>query len=362
MFYIRADGNSAIGIGHVMRCLSIAEAAVTIGAEKPVFLLADASCLDMVADRGFPARILGTDYRKMQSEIGILSKFLKKEDVILVDSYQVSVEYYTKLRKLCKVACLEDMGDAYPVDLLINYNIYAPRLLQNYEQDNPPDRVLLGVEYMPLREMFQRDMDYVIKDRVTDVMITTGGSDPCFAAGSILEGIWAKADDFGGSESYDDDRQKSSKYTVLNHTGIRYHVISGPFNSFATELKSKCAARKQVEVHENVSDMKALMRQCDVVITATGSTVYEVSALGVPMICFYFAENQKQGAKELARLTEIVDAGGFAKEKDRVVSHILEALVRCVCDKEYRERLSQQERSLVDGKGAVRVAEQILKL
>ena len=56
MFYIRADGNAAIGIGHIMRCLSIAEAVKETGAEEPVFLLADNICYNMVADRGFAAK------------------------------------------------------------------------------------------------------------------------------------------------------------------------------------------------------------------------------------------------------------------------------------------------------------------
>lgn len=361
VFYIRADGNTAIGVGHVMRCLSVAEAAKKLGAEKLLFLLADDTCCSIVARRGFEAEVLGTDYRKMQQEIRILARILHKEDVILVDSYQVTPEYFRELRQLCRVACFEDMGKAYPVDLLINYNIYAPRLLQNYEQIDAPDRVLLGVEYMPLREEFSNDRDYVIRNEVTDIMITTGGSDPCFAAGIILEGIWDRTENSGG-RMRDNDRQKENRYNKLVHTGIRYHVVSGLFNSFAAELKAKCVGRKNVTVHENVSDMKNLMKQCDVVITATGSTLYEVSALGIPMICFYFAENQRQGAEELAELTEIVNVGKITEDRERGVSRILDTLLRCVCDKDYRERLSLQERALIDGKGAIRLAEQILKL
>ena len=40
MFYIRADGNSQIGAGHIMRCLSIAEALKDKG-KVTIFLTAD---------------------------------------------------------------------------------------------------------------------------------------------------------------------------------------------------------------------------------------------------------------------------------------------------------------------------------
>ncbi len=41
-----------------------------------------------------------------------------------------------------------------------------------------------------------------------------------------------------------------------------------------------------MEIHEHVTCMKEIMKQCDVVLSATGSTIYEVSALGVPLIAF----------------------------------------------------------------------------
>lgn len=346
MFYIRADGNAAIGIGHIMRCLSIAEAVKETGAEQPVFLLADNICYNMVADRGFAAKVLGTDYRHMQSELEKLSTLLKKEDVILVDSYQVSIEYYKELEKLCKTVCLEDLGNAYPVDLLINYNIYAKQLWENYQQGSSPKKVLLGVEYMPLRKAFQNHAVYQVRDKVTDVMITTGGSDPCFAAGSIIEAIW--------KECIREDKNQTNK--------ISFHIVSGPMNQYTAQLKALCAEKEFFIIYENVQNMEALIKKCDVVITAAGSTVYEVCAIGVPMICFYFAENQRQGAQALAGLTDIVNAGAFAEDKEQVVSNILQALNHCIYDRIYRERLSVQERTLVDGKGAVRLAEEIIKL
>ena len=205
----------------------------------------------------------------------------------------------------------------------------------------------MGVEYIPLRKAFRHNTIYSVKSNVTDVMITTGGSDPYFAAGSILEAIW---------ETYIQNAESG----VLNK--ITYHIISGPFNRFAAQLKDFCAEKEPFRIYENVQDMKTLIKQCDVVITATGSTLYEVSALGVPMICFYFAENQRQGAQALASLTEVVNAGAFAENKKQVTFNILQALYRCIHDYTYRERLSKQERTLVDGKGAIRLAEELVAL
>ena len=42
-----------------------------------------------------------------------------------MDSYQVTEEYFRRLKNLAAVACLEDLGISYPVDLLVNYNLYS---------------------------------------------------------------------------------------------------------------------------------------------------------------------------------------------------------------------------------------------
>lgn len=336
MYIIRADGNTVIGMGHVMRCLSVADALRERGI-MPIFLLADNACQDMIQERGHQVHVLGTDYRNMESELPLIRTFLeaapKKQQrhVILVDSYQVTQTYYKELGKLAGVACLEDMGEAYPVDLLINYNIYAPSLHYN---DKITHATLLGTRYQPLREEFQQNIVYSVRDKITDVMITTGGGDALFATKAFME-CFLKCEEL---------------------KDLRYHIVSGPFNTHAQELHWLYDARENVEVHEHVSCMKELMRQCDVILSATGSTIYEVSALGVPLIAFYFAANQQQGAERLSEITSVINCGNFAEKPQETVEMAKKTLLRCLKDRSYREALYREERQLVDGRGAARIA------
>lgn len=349
MLYIRADGNTQIGMGHIMRCLSIAEAAVALGAEyKPVFLVADEGCRGMIEERGFCVMVLHTDYKNMISELPQLKKILEQgQDILLVDSYQADTAYFEAISELAFTVCLEDMGEPYPVDLLINYNLYAPKLREKYQFNGRPLNTLLGAEYMPLRSVFQKDIDYHVKDKVTDVMITTGGSDPYFAAGAFTDAFLSAEHEL---RCGDDKNQ------------ITWHIVSGPFNAFADRLKENYGGHGNVVIYEGLKDLKALMKSCDVVLTATGSTVYEVSALGVPMIAFYFAENQRQGAEELAELTDIVNVGCVSDDRDNVIVKAIEALRKCINNKKYRMLLYKQERRLIDGKGAGRIASEIFRL
>lgn len=358
MFLVRADGNAVIGMGHVMRCLSIADAMKQQGV-TPLFVTACEECMPVIEQRGFQTRLLTTDYKDMLSELSQLTQILQQDSttdeddkkssqmtkhVIFVDSYQVSETYYRELNKLAKTVCLEDMGQSYPVDMLINYNIYAHNLASCYEgnQSNQPGQKLLGISYMPLRKEFSEGVSYVLREKVTDVMITTGGGDPLFAANAFVTAFLANKD--------------------LQKEGIRYHIISGPFNSHGAELKDLYEKNTSVMIHENVKSMKEIMRQCDVVITATGSTIYEVSALGVPMLVFYFAENQRQGAEEIGRRTSVVNCGDFSKEPESVVSIAVASLLHCVREKSYREKLQKEEKQLVDGRGAYRIAKAVIQL
>lgn len=345
MYIIRADGNTAIGMGHVMRCLSIADAMKDRNIE-PLFMTADNDCAAMIEDRGFEACVLGTDYRDMESELPLIREFLKQRtknvdasSIILVDSYQVTSRYYEELRTMAKVACLEDMGQSYPVDLLINYNIYGPKLVYDNKITHA---TLLGTGYQPLRREFQQDMQYDIKDKITDVMITTGGSDPYFAARAFTDAFLAEK--------------------KLAEEKLRYHIISGPFNSHTAQLHELYDENPQVEIHEHVTCMKEIMKQCDVALSATGSTIYEVSALGVPLIAFYFAENQRQGAEMLSEITHVINCGNYADDAGQTVGNAVKTLLKCVKDKEYRETLYHEERCLVDGQGAARIAQALIEL
>ena len=341
MFYIRADANMNVGMGHVMRCMAIAEAAVQNG-YKPVFITADNDGEKLITERGFSVITLNTDYKEMGREIPQLENIVKSGDIILVDSYYADAGYYTELGKICRTACIEDMGTAYPVDLLINYNIYASDLGENYKKENAPERVLLGAEYVPLRKVYSDSAGCQVKEQITNVIITTGGSDPYFAAGTVLEAVL--------------NDKKLSEYDIT------YHVVSGPFNIFADRLKREYSSRGNVIIYEGLNDLKPLIEQCDVAICAAGSTIYEICATGVPMICFYFVQNQKQGALALERLTDIKNAGCFTDNKAQVAENIVSALQKCAEDKAYREKLCRQERSIVDGGGAARIAKAVCGL
>ncbi len=330
---IRADGNAHIGAGHLMRCLTIAE---EVGdRERVVFWCADETGAAQVRTRGYQVQTLETDYRDMESELALLEKMAGKgKKIFLVDSYYVSSEYLRALRTFGAVYLLEDVpGHVWPVDGVINYNAFAVEedYRKLYEQSMRP-RLYIGAAYVPLRRQFT-GRRYQVRDQVRELLLTTGGGDRENIAGQILETI----------------------SDIIKDICI-VHVVSGPYNPHGEWLDSYAKAHPQVRVHRQVEDMARLMQQCDLAVTAGGTTVYELCALGVPFVCFSYAGNQEALTAYAGQQEIGLDAGQFHRDPEGTLERIKGLTRQAAVDMKLRQRMSRRAREMVDGAGAKRLA------
>ncbi|NLL79418.1 MAG: UDP-2,4-diacetamido-2,4,6-trideoxy-beta-L-altropyranose hydrolase [Clostridiales bacterium] len=361
--YIRADGNSQIGVGHQMRCLSIADELVKRN-QKVVFLTADESGTVLPKSRGYECIVLYSDDQKPMEEIPKLRELLQKEcrkAVLLLDSYALTQEYAEALKEAACLVYLDDYGKEYwPVDCVINYNIYGPDM--PYDRLYPGNRktgdsetaagqekilLLLGSTYAPLRKEFA-DTKHIPKKQVTDVLITTGGADAYNVAGQLAERLAAKVNHAGNRTDHADNREKSS---------IRYHVVSGAFHTFREYLQELSGKYPNIIIHENVTQMAELMEQCDLAVSAAGSTLYELCAVQVPTVYFHFVENQELPARYFKEKTEMIGCGNFADEPEQVLERLYQAVRRIEQDEQLRNRIAESMKNVTDGKGAERIAE-----
>ena len=100
MIIFRADGNPVIGAGHIMRCLSIADAFKALG-EEAVFAVADDRMKGLIEKRGFQCFVLGTDYRDMHSDLELTLELVRKlgAGLLIADSYFVTADHLRKLKE-----------------------------------------------------------------------------------------------------------------------------------------------------------------------------------------------------------------------------------------------------------------------
>ncbi len=341
MIFFRADGNSKIGTGHIMRCLSIADA-LKRNEEESVFIIADDSMQKLISDRGYKTHILSADFKKMADNIEQTIALINNCDArcLIVDSYYVTAEYLSQLKEHIKLVYIDDLAAfAYPVDVLINYNIYADTIDYKRlytEQGVALPQLLIGTDYVPLRSMFSDITPRPIRETVKDVLISTGGSDPIHLAVDLIRAL--RTDD------------KMDKIT--------FHFLIGAMNPDRNEIEQLAGKMDNVVLHCNVSDMKSLICSCDIAVSAAGSTLYEICACGVPLITYVLADNQIKGAKAFEKKAVAFNCGDIRILKDKAKC-IFETIYLLINDRVMRSNMHRNCINAINSCGAEKIVNEI---
>jgi UDP-2,4-diacetamido-2,4,6-trideoxy-beta-L-altropyranose hydrolase len=337
---IRVDANDSIAMGHLMRCLSIAEQLQKM--EQPVvFIVSDACAKDGVTEKGFPCIALHNRYDDKDSEIERIRTIIEEEQIkrILLDSYEVTEYYMSALRGCVELIYIDDLNRfRYPADVVINYKLRINQ--QEYEKWNYTDTDFwLGETYTPLRPEFEQAA-ITVRKNVNRIFLTTGGTDEYDMILGILNAM------------------EQEKELV----SVEKCIVVGKFYQNLAKLKELGSGRKEWKIYRDVSDICSLMRECDVAISAGGTTLAELSACGIPTVCFTIADNQRPGTRAYAKEGMVVLAGDVREDKEKVICAIIENVRILTEQKEKRAQLSSCARSRIDGKGARRIAEKIIKI
>lgn len=392
--YFRVDGNSDIATGHIMRCLAIARACMQAGKERAhcvqiSFLVSDNESYSLLENRfekpnEFPIHSLNSDYQHMEEEVSDLlayitakadsDRFLSSDIIyekpwLFIDSYFVSASYFHILSDHCKIAYLDDLRSFdCPVDLLINYDteLDCPHYAKAAHK-------LLGIQYTPLRTQFQSPA-YQIRPEAAHVFVSTGGTDPYGVAEYLLHTVY--------------DCKPCRNMQAVNHActsehletarlqSLHYHIVTSRANLRYDNLVTLEANNPHIHIHENVTDMASLMASCDLAISAGGTTLSELCAVGVPAISYLMADNQRTAVETFAAKGIIPCAGDIRPAQihdfaDRTsedlkfsypINNILQFMTDMSENMEMRQKSSHAMRAFLDGCGARRIADALLAI
>ena len=335
MILFRADGNPDIGTGHIMRCLSLADALQEQGGEIP-FITAESYFQRLIQTRGYPCTVLGTAYDRMEEELSIFLPIIERErpELVILDSYFVTPQYMEAIRNISRLLYIDDLNAFdYPADAVVNYNIYSPEL--PYPQNKT---YFLGPQYAPLRKEFQGLSQRNTKDRVENVLVSTGGTDQYHVALHCAEYL----------------REHLPRENMI------FHLVLGAMNQDAAELERIAEELPFIRLHRQITNMCSLMLQCDAAISAAGTTLYELCACGLPTVTYILADNQIQGA-QMFQKAGLMPCAGDIREDACFLERLFELLNSLADDFAQRQRIAEQMQGAVDGRGAARLAEAILK-
>lgn len=339
MIFFRVDSNSIIAGGHVMRCISIASVLKKAG-ENVMFLVADDNPVPVLCSYGMKYMVLCSDWQNLMLEKDAVIEILKheKNPVLIIDTYSVTKQYTDALNDYCKIVYLgskqEYLGD---VQMIINYSTNIDHsFYDNYY--TPRTKLLLGPSFAPLREEFQ-NATHNYKNKIRRILITTGNTDNDNIVGKIIESI----------------------LKITEGKNISIAIIIGRMFRHKESLHSLYDNNPNVELHENVKSMSSLMKESDIAISANGTTIYELSAMGIPIISFAMVEEQVESGQALAKLNIIEFCGATSVDLNGCLKKIIEKFYYYLHHNDELIHLAKRAHKLIDGTGSFKIVEAILE-
>lgn len=248
---LRCDGNKQIGMGHIYHCISLAHNLI----EHDVTIVTNSSstegCLKL---RESNLKVVEV---KDDEEF---FEYVKQNgaDIVVNDCLDSTEEYMRNLKAVTKrLITIEDMGEGtIYADAVINA-LYEPNKFLN-------SNTYCGPDFVCLREEFTVRKPNIFNEKVKNVVVLFGGTDPSNLTSKILK------------------LAKMDKYK-----DITFNFILGIGNSLDIE------AIGNIKVQKNVKNVSYYMAQADLAFTSQGRTVYELASLGIPSIVMSQNEREK---------------------------------------------------------------------
>ena len=366
----RTDASLQIGSGHVMRCLTLADALRAKGAQCHFISRAHPGHLmEVIRQRGYMVNSLVAPVQQAQAAIkSIATKvqdFLPNQryeaahadwlgstwqtdaqetatvlaslrpDWLVVDHYALDERWEAALAAHYRqLLVIDDLADRpHHCNLLLDQNL--GRQPHDYAGLVPTHcQVLTGPHYALLRPEFAELRPYSLQRRqaqpaLRHLLITMGGVDQPNATGQVLQALKTCA------------LPKACRITVVMG-------LTAPWLQNVRELAAQMHWPTAVAV--NVNDMAQRMADSDLAIGAAGSTSWERCCLGVPTLMAVLAENQRPGAlaMEAAHAARLIGAvSDIARQLPLTVAELIESV--------RHSRMSQAASAVTDGRGVEKV-------
>ena len=348
----RVDASETLGSGHISRCLNLATALKSRGAEC-VFIgrrlrghqfraISDAGFRVLVIPRETemgPTRLLNTISDPVANSDALLTMALlggEKPDWLIVDHYGIDAKWESVLRPhVGKILIIDDLAEVrHDCDVLLNQNFSTSGPERYNGLVTQETELRLGPRYALLHPDFAR--------RRKDVRIRLGGPPVAFIS-------------FGGS---DPDNITELVLNVLGRSefsDVIVHVAIGANNRHRLQLEQWVRSRGSGHSHFDPANMAEIMHLADFAIGAGGATIWERICLDLPSIVVSISMNQVPTCVSLAlagQINYLGHATEFSADK------LSGAIVRLLGG--LGETRLEPQIPLVDGLGTERVADMLL--
>ncbi|MCK1640773.1 UDP-2,4-diacetamido-2,4,6-trideoxy-beta-L-altropyranose hydrolase [Bradyrhizobium sp. 157] len=359
---VRVDASIEMGMGHLVRCLSLARALADNGASVCFLLRGHAAGLArLIEDGGHSVRLLadpdrrpdapaadGTAHahwlptswqRDAEQTLEAIDR-IGPIDWLIVDHYALDARWERIQRKGApRILAIDDLADRdHDCDILLDQNLVL-NMERRYRGRLPQTcRSLLGPSFALLRPEFAEQRKALMErsGRVGRILVCYGGSDPGNETAKALSAI------------------KS-----LSLPWLAVDAAIGLSNPHTESISAVCREMPLSELHHGADNMAELMARADLAIGAGGVMSWERCCLGLPTIAVHIADNQ------IGALTALASSGAVAYlgSAFSVAADQMAETIRSMLDDPARVRaMGEAARALVDGLGTSRVLEAMRSL
>ena len=329
--YFRADGGTSIGMGHIVRCLALAEMLkedfqIVFSLQKP-----DINTVAMLIDTSDWITHLRKTNNYIKEAISIADT-LSSNDIVVLDGYNFNTQYQQIIKNSgCKLVCIDDLHAWHQVaDVVINH---AEGVAESDYSAESYTKFCLGLNYVLLRPAFLKPKTTLRRiTSVKKVFISMGAAD--------INNI-------------------TQKFTeaLIQIKGIEeIHLMLGAINPNLGSIDKLIAENKHVNIikHFNISaeELATLLKNCDVSICPASSISLESSAIGIGLVSGYTAVNQLGILNGLINHNAAISFGDMNLLSDAEIKNKFESIAN---NPEQLNEIISNQSKMIDGKSPERL-------
>lgn len=331
---IITDGNSMIGMGHVVRQAALASKAQRNNLSVTVFV-DNQAVADFFLNESINAVVANyADKTKLRNELSTI-----QPAGIIIDVHEKDFTKFNWLAKHYSTSLIVSrVGFEFSYYgeniFLIGEDQEYWRTLKKIDGNNNEIKIHSGRAYMLLRDEFYKIEYKNAAERDDIILIAQGGSDPkqltqkCLKALDLTKGIY--------------------KIKVL---------VGALFNDMESINKIAEKSKHQCEVLINATNVAEVMSKAAVALISGGSMRYELCSTGTPYIALAANQVQEKWNSHMAKNGVGISLG---LEQEVTELQIASELDNLIANKEKRKAMSNKMISMFDGNGAKRIIELIL--
>jgi len=324
--YFRADANSSIGMGHLIRSSALAS---MLGETFEITFFTSSTPGDILD------KFLDPSFKKVQlpvDEIAYFLESLSKENIIVLDGYNFDTAYQEKLKSTgAKIVYLDDLlSFEYSADVILNQ---AEGVSENDYHTKIKTRFCLGPKYALLRRPFleaarNKNRNF---EKITSAFLSFGGADADNITYKVLRTL--------------------VRFEQLENI----HVLTSSVNKNISAWKAEFEKDARVHFHQdlNSEEVCELMKTCGLALSPSSSLSLELCAVGLVLITGTTADNQKGYYNALIKQSAALGVGEWKELSEEDLFNRLVGIMRY--DKRDIDFFVRNQGEYIDGRSGERL-------